>query len=283
MIAAFKNGFITGLKQWRTALIAYLFQLLIAIPLGIQVYQVFEASIGNSLELNKLLEGYNDTVMTDFFNVHGASISPLLGQLRWVLLVYLIFGVFINTGLLFAVVKEKSGWNIFWEGGKNYFFKFFKVALFFLAIAVLWTGAIWIPFMGFFQTSYEVFSSEKISVYLLFAVALFYFIGLIYLFNWSVVSRLKIMTEGVKNWQAIKSGFGFSVRRFFPLIGLFLLFLFLQLILIFVYWGLEGVWGMKSASLIIVFFMLQQFLVFSRWVLKIAMYAGINDYCLDND
>ncbi len=278
MFASFKYGLRTGLKQWRTALIAYVFQLLIAIPLGIQVYQVFEASIGNSLEISKLLKGYNDTVATDFFNVHGASLSPLLGQLRWVLLVYLIFGIFVNAGILYAVVKEKSGWKIFWEGGATYFFKFLKIALFFILIAVVLTGAIWLPFLGFFQKSAEVFSSEKISVFLLIGVAFFYFIGLIFLFNWSVVARLKVMTEEIKNWEAIKKGFRFSVRRFLPLAGLFLLFLFLQLILIIIYWQLESALGMTSVILIFVFFVLQQLLIFSRWIFKVAMYGGVNNF-----
>ena len=96
-----------------------------------QVYHVLEASIGNSLEINKLVETYDDTVVTDFLNEHGASLSPLLGQLRWVLLIYVLFSVFINAGLLYAVVKNKKGWKTFWEGGAAYFFRFFKVAVFF--------------------------------------------------------------------------------------------------------------------------------------------------------
>ncbi len=247
--------------------------------MGMQIYQVFEASIGNSLEINKLMEGYNDTVVSDFLNVHGASLSPLLGQVRYVLLVYLLFSVFINAGLLFAVTSGRSGWEVFWEGGAKYFFRFFKIALLFLLVSIIWTAIIWLPFISFFPTSPEIFSSEITSVYLLFAFLFFYFVGLFFLFNWSVISRIKIIREEKKNWQAVKEGLRFAVRRFFPLIGLFFLFLFLQLLFIVAYWQVEGASGMVSPILILIFLIIQQVLVFGKWMFKIGTYAGVDDYC----
>ena len=124
LIESFKYGINTGLRHWRTALIGYVFQLLLVFTVGMQIYQVFEASIGNSLGINELMDGFDDTVVSDFIQVHGASLSPLLGQLRYLFLVYLVFSVFINAGLLFAVSEEKPGWVSFWEGGKKYFLHF---------------------------------------------------------------------------------------------------------------------------------------------------------------
>ncbi len=281
MINAFKYGLKIGFGQKGTALIAYFLQFLLALPVGLQIYQVMEASIGNSLEINKLLGGYNDTVVTDLLNVHGASLSPLLGQLRWVLLVYLIVSVFINAGLLHAVSREEKGWKIFWEGGAVYFFRFLKVALFFVAIAAVWTGIVWVPFLGFFQKSPEVFSSEKISVLLLLVVLLFYFLGLFFLFNWSLVCRLKILEEGMRVGSSLKKGLAFSVRHFFSLLGLLLLFLFLQILCAGIYWWAEDSAGMVSPILIFLFFIFQQLLIFSRWIFKIAIYGGMRKIYLE--
>lgn len=278
MIKAFKYGINIGISQWRIALIAYFFQLFLAVILGLQIYQVIEASIGSSLEINKLIEGYDDTVVSDFLNVHGASLSPLLGQLRYVFLVYLLFSVFINAGLLFAVVENKTGWEMFWKGGATYFFRFFILSLLFLFIAGLWAAIIWVPFMGFFPTSPEVFASEKTSVFLLFGFLFIFFIGLVFLFNWSVVSRIKIINEEKKNWQAIKEGFGFAIRRFFSLNGIFLLFLLFQLLFIIIYWQIEAVSGMVSPILILIFLIIQQVLVFGKWMFKIGTYAGVDNY-----
>ena len=275
LITAFKYGLHKGIRHWRTALIGYVFQLLLAITLGMQVYEVFEASIGNSLELNKLMDGYHDSVVTDFLNVHGASLSPLLGQLRYVLLVFLIFSIFINAGILNALVENKPGWSSFWEGGKKFFFRFIPVNLFFLVLAVIWTAVTLLPYIGYMQPSIEDFDSEITTVYLLFVVLCIWLLGIIYLFNSSVVARLKIMSEENKIWRAIKNGLRISLRHFFSLTCVFVLFLLLQLVLIAVYWLVEGAFGMVSPFLIFVFFIFQQIMVFVRWIFRIAMYGGV--------
>jgi len=91
--SVFRKSFSTGLRQWRITAIVYLFQLCLAFTLGMQVFDVLKASIGHSLELNKLLVHYDHTVFTDFLKIHGVSITPLIGQLRWLLLTWLIFSV----------------------------------------------------------------------------------------------------------------------------------------------------------------------------------------------
>ena len=240
-----------------------------------QVYQVFEASIGSSLELNKLMVGFNDTTVTDFLNVHGASLSPLLGQLRYVILAYFIFSIFINAGLLNAVAEERSGWDVFWEGGKKYFFRFLGVSLFFIILFLLWTGLTLIPYINWMQPSIEVFSSEKTTVFLLFVILFFWLLGVIYLFNASVIARLKIIKDELKNWKAIKKGMGISFRRFFSFTGLFLLFFLLQIIFIAFYWQTESMVGMTSPLLVFIFFIIQQIMVFIRWIFRLGMYAGV--------
>ena len=104
----FQYSFSVGLRQWRIALIVYIFQFCLVLTRGMQVFQVLEASIGHSLEINKLIKNYDHTVLTDFLKVHGASITPLIGQLRWLLLIWLFFSVFINAGLLAAVATPPA-------------------------------------------------------------------------------------------------------------------------------------------------------------------------------
>ncbi|MEO1258780.1 MAG: hypothetical protein AAFZ15_08275 [Bacteroidota bacterium] len=275
MIKAFTYGLKKGVQHWRTALIGYVFQLLLAITLGMQIYQVFEAAIGSSLELNKLMDGYNDAVISDFLNIHGASLFPLLGQLRYVVLVFLIFSIFINAGLLNALVKNVPGWNSFWEGGKTYFFRFIPVTLFFVILAASWSAVSIVPYIGYMQPSIEDFDSEKTTVFLFFVVLFIWLLGIIYLFNSSVITRIKIIKENSKVWQGIKTGLRISLRRFIPLTTVFILFVLLQLILIVVYWLAEGSSGMVSPLLIFSFFIFQQLMVLMRWMFRVAMYGGV--------
>ncbi len=275
MLTALKYGLKIGVSQWRTATIAYVIQFIVTAVIGLQVYQVLEASIGGSLEINKLIAGYDDTVISDLFNVHGASLSPLLGQLRYVVLGYLIISVFVNAGLLGAVIEGRAGWNVFWKSGSEYFYPFLKMALWFLFLTIIWTAIIWIPFLNFFPKSAEVFRSEITSVFCLFALLGFYSFGLIFFLIWSISGRILIIAEKIKTWTAIKSGFRFALKNYFPSTGMILLFLLLQLMVFGIYLFLENKSGMVSSLLIVMFFILQQLLVLTRWVFRIGIYGGV--------
>jgi len=83
----------------RLVSLVYVVQLALALTIGLQVYQVFEASIGDSLALEGLKSGYAHTVINDLLNIHGPSLSPLLGQVRWLILLYLIISAFLSAGI----------------------------------------------------------------------------------------------------------------------------------------------------------------------------------------
>ena len=107
IIRAINIGFNTAFQSLRVVLIVYAVQIMMAGIIGYQVMNVFEASIGNSLEISKVMHGYNNTVVTDFLNSHGASITPLIGQLRWIILLYIIISIYIHGGLMYCVSIRK--------------------------------------------------------------------------------------------------------------------------------------------------------------------------------
>ena len=82
MSSVFSKAFKTGTSQWRVAAIVYFVQFCLALTLGMEVHNVLGASIGKSLEINKLAAHYDHTVFSDFLKVHGASITPLIGQFQ---------------------------------------------------------------------------------------------------------------------------------------------------------------------------------------------------------
>lgn len=255
----------------------YAVQLLLAATLGVQVFHVLEASIGNSLELDKLLGNYDHTVITDLINVHGSSISPLLGQLRWLVLIYIVFSFFINAGLLYVVIKEEKNGLAFWKGGALYYFSFFKIGVFFLLLFGIISAVIWVPFMGFFMQSVEYFSSEKISVWLLFAVLFIYLIIISFLFVWSLVTRIKVMSEGSRIWPSIKSSFAWAIRRFFPSMLLAAMFFGLHIILFFFYWGVYDS-SLASVWWILFFVLIQQVVAYLRVLVRVMVFAGVNSF-----
>jgi len=279
----FSYSFSIGMRQWRMAAIVYFIQLCLALTLGMQVHGVLQSSIGHSLEINKLLAHYDHTVLTDFLKVHGASITPLIGQLRWLLLVWLIFSVFLNAGLLAcAASPEQTSARAFWTGGIEYFFPFLKIGLFFLFLAVVVTAVIWVPVAMSLESWFQDFPSENYAVWLVLGLLAVYLTGLAKLYIWSVVSRLVHIKTGASVVASLNSGRRIFWKKKWSLLGLVMGFLGLQAFLLMVYWLLESTSGMISPLLILVFFMLQQTFVFFRIQIRQMMYAGIGWIATDS-
>lgn len=283
MISIIKSAFIIGTKHWKIVLLVYLLQLLMAIPLAMQVWHVLEASIGNSLEINKLLPGYDHTVISDFLKVHGGSITPLIGQLRWAMVVWAIGSVFINGGVLYTLVKRSPNWLAFWTGGAMYFFRFAKIAALFLLFLMVWTGITLLPFLAKLQINLETMASEKTVLAYFFALLVLWLFGLIFLYCASVVAKTAIIELGLNTWQALRKGFRFTFRHVFKLVGICLIFSALQLVALGSYWWLEGKSGMVTAGLVVIFFLLQQGLVFWRLMGRVMMLRGISAFFLEKN
>ena len=276
MIEAFRFGIINGGRQWRVAAIIYFFQLCLAVTIGLQVMEVFQSSIGNSLEFNKLVQHYDHTVISDFLKIHGASITPLMGQLRWWLLSYLLFAVFIDAGLLACASKpEAASVQTFWQGGASYFFPFLKIALVFLGLAVVWTAVIWIPVGICIEPALLNLPNEKYVVWGTLTMLLIYILGLCGLFLWSVSSRLWKLQTGATIFASLRNGgrrYWQKIGRSWSLLGLFF---GLQAGLVALYWLLDAFVGMRSPVLIVFMFVVQQGFSFLRVLGRVMVYVGL--------
>lgn len=275
LLAAFFTGIRAGLRQWRMAAIVYVVQLLLAVTLGMQVYEVLKSSIGNSLKINKLLLHYDHTVISDFLKVHGASLSPLIGQLRWLVPVWLIFSVFLHSGLLYCSLQpQRTGWRDFWRAGAEYFFPFLRLDLLLLFAAGLWSALILLPLLSNLEPALEYFSSEKYAVWLALLVVALWLMGLAFLFLLSVLGRIgRMKLPGT--FRAIRAAWRIFWCNKGHFTALLLAFSLLHLLFILAYWLLECATGMTSPGMIVVIFILQQLFSFARSVLRAMVYAGI--------
>ena len=286
MIRALIYGIKEGIKHWRAGLIVYALLLSLALTIGIQVYHVLEASIGNSLELERLIKQYDHTVIQDFLKVHGASVSPLFGQLRWYLILYLLFSVFINAGLIHCVTQRNpsSDWFNFWSGGAKYFFPFFMMSIFFLLMFVFWTAIIAFP-AGMYISKIFATTITEMPMYWVAGIAtllvLMYWVVII---SWSINTKLAYMhAEVPRVWASIKSGFRHTRRQWLAAPRLFLLFVIVQLVIVISHLCVEGIFGMTSTMLIVIFFMTQQLLIFFRILWRLMVYHGFDYYNFQNE
>jgi len=280
MIKALVYGIRKGAGHWRAGLIVYALLLSLGLTIGIQVYHVLEASIGNSMELEKLIKQYDHTVIRDFLKVHGASVTPLVGQLRWYLLIFLGFSIFINAGLLNCVVSNepRKDWMNFWSGGATYFYVFLKIGIFFLLMFAFWTGIIAVPASLYIGKIFNTMATEMPMYYIVGISAMLILFYWLILLSWSINTKLVYINQKEKVWSSIKQGFRLTIKGFLSSPRFLLLFIVFQLVVVFIHLYLEGIFGMTSGLLIAIFFITQQLLVFFRILWRLMVYEGFDQY-----
>jgi hypothetical protein len=270
-----KIGLNAALKQKRIVFLIYMIQLIIAIPLGLQVYQVINASIGDSLSMDIIQEGFNRTVFEDFLNVHGASITPLIGTFRYVVPVYLVVSIFLHAGIMGNIINDKSKVSSFFSHGVKYFLSFLIINVCFVMTVVIWSCMVWFPFLMWMGNPVEDLASEK-SLVIGGGITFFIFLfGILMLWLWAfdvkvhcITTKNKIKTCLINGWSSITSS---GVRQWLTCC----IYLIIHGLTIIIYFLLTGSIGATSLGLILLVVLLQQAFSLFRIGLRVALFSSL--------
>ena len=278
MINVLLQGIKAGASLWRIAILIYLLQLTMALLLGTQVYGLLDGELGQSLNLETLREGFDYAVIYDVLNENASAFAAIFGQVRGLLLVYLLFSVLLSGGILQEISVGDGSWSSFVKGGLLNFRPFLWIGLLFLLVLMIWTGLIWGPFFSSVFWALRNLPSEKTLFLILAILSVLYILGLFFLFSWSVNSRLFFIRERKTVSRAFWRGLGMTSRHFFPILGLLAMFVLIQAAITTAYWWLDQPGFQKSVVTLLAIFILQQGFVFFRIFWRLAVVSGLDRY-----
>lgn len=276
MIKLITQAILSSLKQWKPIMVIYGIQAGIALTVGLQVYQVLDASIGSSLSLDIIAEGFDRTVITDLFNVHGASLSPLIGLVRWIVLIYLVISVFLNGGLLANLVKKEISFKQFLKNGYTYFYSFLKIGLLFLSFLFIWILVTGIPYLMIIGSNpFDTFDTEI--PFILWTVLLFclLLLGLGFLWSWSICTRMRVIRDQKSIFQSIKIGLKDLIKNAGTISLIVLLLAAVYSISMFCYTIIMEDRGAESMFVVLSLVIIQQLFSIFRLGLKTTGYASL--------
>lgn len=279
MIHALTYGWEAVKLQWRAGLLIYVIQLLLSLTLGVQVFHVLEASIGDSLSMDILSQGFSRTVFEDFFNNHGASVSPLVGMARWIIIVYLLISIFLHGGLLSNIIHQKKSISELFKAGAHYYFPFFAIVIAGLFLLVILTLIIWIPTLLMVGNPLEGKVSEPVFALSLGLAAILYIVLVLHIMLWSLNSRISYIHQSGPIWFHMKRGWKKLWKFWRSQVGVSILFFFIYLIMAWIYSRVIDDWGARSYLIIWGTIIMQQVFVFVRVMLRVAFFGGISDCC----
>ncbi len=279
----FLVGYFVGIwntvRRLRMWLLLYFVTLVFAVLLTIPFFDVMDQSIGNSLELPKLLPGYDHTVVDDFLHAHGKKMSAVIGQFKGFTVFFVLLYIFLTGGILqtYDLLSEKFSRQRFWSGCTTNFWRVLRVFLLFTVIQVLVALLIYYPLGEFFGKGFDGINDERtfykagafaVGIHVLLAS----FFGMIS--DYTKVRLVKKNQFSVlkETWESTK----FVVRHFFKTYPLYLLNLltFVGLFALYVFLGRQI--GMISKTTIVVMFIIQQLFIFLRIGTKLMNLASIS-------
>ena len=264
----------SGFNHKRLVTIVYVIQLVFAITIGLQVFNVIDASIGNSYSLEGLKTGNAHMVVNDLLNVHGPSLSPLFGQVRWIVLVYLIISAFINGGIWYSILGPGNR-NSFWIGGANYFGRCLKIGIFWTVVFILISALLWIPYLTNISRWMEEWPSEAPILWIGAAVVIVWSIISVFLFVGSSYSKIFLIQKGLSSWKSIIRGVKFSAQRTLKLFPVLLIFAAGLIVLYAFHMWIDDFNIMKTSFGIFVLFIIQQVIVWSKIAIRVGAYKYI--------
>ncbi len=265
-----------GFENPRLVSIVYAIQLILAMTIGLQVYQVFGASIGNSLSLEGLKVGDAHMVINDLLNTHGASLSPLLGQVRWMVIVYLIVAAFVHGGIWHSLINGYDKVSI-WIGGSTYFFRMLMIGFIMSFIFIIWSTLVWGPYLSKIRYWMEHLPSEEPILWGGIAMVVLWSFGSIFIFVASSFCKVLVIRDQEKVGSALWKGIKKSITKTWKCLPVLFLF-FVLLAFLYLMHSFVDDWTFLSTTIgVFLLFVIQQLIVWIKIGLRVSTYAYLKD------
>jgi len=282
-IRSYFKGLSIAFRSLRMVTWIYLFLFVVAVITTIPFIRLVNDMTGNSLLPDRLINGFDATALHDMLKTGGKS---LLFYLKgwWPLVAgFMLIQIWFNGGILYRVSNPNGPFKIaaFLRSAHNHFWRFLKLAVALWAIYLLLALLIFLPAMLLISLK-ESPTDQWIVHIVLFSFVIYLILVLllnisgdiakITLFNDSKTKVVKYL------WRSIK----FMISRFFSLILLDLMLLVLPVLVLIGYYLLKKDVITDTTGLILLFFVIQQMLIWLKSFFRIWRLGSLFSYYIRN-
>ncbi len=272
---AYKNGFTSTLQSPRMLLFIYVMNLLLSLLLALPFMKILQTGFGDSMVVNSIKEGFSFTVFTDFFQNSKSNIVILANLIKWVGLIYILFNIFINGGILRTLNKERFTITTFFTGSGYNFWRFLFLTMFMFVIHIIVALIIFIPSGIFYEQISLNASSELTSIYWwLGTVVLYLFFLVIFLIVSDYAKFYIVLNDSINIFNAFWKGLKYTFSNFIRVYVLYLWVLIIPIALTYIYIKVSDDIGMLAITGIILTFLLNQIFILLRIFFRVWLFAS---------
>lgn len=271
----FIQGFITANRNVRMVIYLWLVNFLFSLMIITPFYLLLNKEFSRSLVGDTMTEKFDLTWLGDIVFKYKDIHEALLGWLAVGGIIYLLFHIFLNGGVIGRIVEQReriSLGNFFSDCGK-FFWRFFRVFLISLIVYAFIIGIIYKLISSLFKLWTKNASTEWpliISSNLKFLILIFLFYTTRMFFDYV---RIRLVVEDSRRTIAATIlNFSFIGKRFFKALFLYFLVGMAGIIFSLVYFGVSKILP-SSASVVVIVFIWQQLYILSRMWVKILFFS----------
>jgi hypothetical protein len=275
ILSPIKSGFKRSLKCWKGVFINWILTFFIVIMIAFPLRGAINSILGSSMITDKLSKGIIFDVIPDLGSNFKTLISMITSGFFIVLLSGFLLNVFI-TGGLFSNLKRKEGrfsYSVFFNGSIYKFWSFLVIMLI-MSLIILISGFIVIGIPIIIASGSGSIDGARLRAFMRFG-SLFLLLLPIFLLITDYARAWLVMNEKGGCFKAIGFGFSHTFRTFLSSYPVMVILLISQSL--FGWIILKILPGMTPASSggIFLFFLLSQFLFFTRILLKVWRYGSV--------
>jgi len=277
ILNAFSNGFRRSGSEIKMALVIYVLNLLLAIPLALAFRSALAAGFGMSLAPEQLMQGLDFTVFQDFMRANGERLLTVINQMLSFLILSMLLQTFLAGGILSVLQdhERKFAASSFFKGCGMYFFRFFRLFLIVGVILLLVSLILGVILAAVVAAMGETSTSEVPDFWIRIAAIVLFLVPIILILMATDYAKIHIVLHDERSaFRACGKGFGFVFRKFFAAFGLELLLLLVPILLMVLYVLVDLAIGMTSGLTILLMFFIQQLVMAGRAWIKIFFYAS---------
>jgi len=271
--SSLKSAFKFALRKKGVVLIIYLSILILGLVFSLPLRSSLVSTAGHRLEIQQLLTSFDYTAYTDYINEFGDIFKPLVSQVKWLVIAYLLLHIFFTGGIFHMCnsrFTDSSTVKDFFTGGQKFFGRIALNQLIFLLIQIGIMLVVWVPTVIMLSGGLEKASSEKPYVNtIIVAVIITILLTAVGSMISDYVKAGLIRDENSKYFKVFAKQFSIAVKNFGNTFGLYLVQVALFVLLFWIYFIIEKSIGNNSGWSILLLFVIQQIVIFKRISLRV--------------
>ncbi|MBI5216464.1 MAG: hypothetical protein HY960_11995 [Ignavibacteriae bacterium] len=269
------HGFKQTLRMKRMIAIFFLTNLLMGLLVMIPLRNMLNDFAGNSLMGESLTGGINWDFIFEFFNNNSGGIKMLGGLIAVAAMMYWLAGLFISGGA-FSLFLKSEGWNgsIFWSDSAKYFGRFFRLWLWSIPLFVVLYG------IQFLETGFVrvVFGSDPYENVKFWGNAVrvgLGYLGIIFYYVIFDYARMYVVETNTRKMRiALKKSILFSVKNFWKVFGLAVIFFLVGILFLLMYRVKASFLSSPDVFVIFLLIIVQQIYILLKSALKLMLYSS---------